>query len=316
MSHKTANSIIAHILIEYDHSLIIQSLHLLGDELLLEASDLRTNALTLLEEVEGGEVLNTVVSGELLQALVGGIDGGEGHVLARTSELVVEGSDHLALATPGSVEVDHQVLGGLDQLAEVLLVLHLNDVLAHQLLLLGRLRSTGAEELSATVLGVDSLVTGLPVGRAHFAVLSDELEGLDQTEGLIHTATDGEVVHGDLLNHSLRVDDEETAESNTSLGHEHSVLGGNLLRDITHNRDLHVAQTSLLAGSLDPGEMGLDRVSRAGNDLGVQLGELLSSVAEGNDLSGAEGAEVLGIEEQHDVLSYPLPNQHPQNVPL
>ena len=285
------------------YNLLIKGFHLLGDQLLLESSDLRSDALAILEEMEGGEVLNAVVGRELFQTLVRRIHRGEGHILARSSQLVVEGSDYLALSTPGSVEIDHQILGRLDELAEVLLVLHLNDIAAHQLLLLSSFRSARAEELGTTILGVDGLFTGLPVGRTHLTVLGHKLEGLHETENLIHTTTDGEVVHGDLLNHSLGVDDEQSTKSNASFRHKHSVLGSKLLGNISNHRDLHISKTTSLTRSLDPSEMGLNRVGRASNQLGVELGELLSSVIKGNNLSRAESAEILGVEEENDVLS-------------
>jgi hypothetical protein len=54
------------------------------------------------------------------------------------------------------------------------------------------------ELLVALGRGLDGAVTGVPVGRADFAVLVGELEGVDQTESFVDGAADGEVVDGDL----------------------------------------------------------------------------------------------------------------------
>lgn len=45
--------------------------------------------------------------------------------------------------------------------------------------------------------------------------LVGELEGLDQTDGLVDVAANGEIVDGDLANNLVGVDDEETAVSDT-----------------------------------------------------------------------------------------------------
>ena len=249
-------------------------------------------------------MLHTEVGGELLQTLIRRVDGGEGDVLALTRQLVIEGRDHLALAAPRSVEIDHQVLGGRHKLFELLLRLHLHDVLSHEHLVRGRLGGAGLEVVQ-TALGVDRLFTGLPVRRAHLAVLRDELERLDQTEGFVHAATHGQVVHGDLLDHTLRVDDEEAAAGDAQVVHQNAVLGGDLLGVVADDGDLHAAKASLLARSLDPSQMRLHRIAGAGDQLRVQLLELLRTVAEGDDLRGAHKGEVLGIEEQDDVFAYP-----------
>ena len=162
----------------------------------------------------------SVVCSELLQTIRCRVHRGEYDVLVLRSQLVVEGSDHLALAAPGSIEVHHEVLRARHQLLEVLLVLHLDHILAHQVLVLRALRGAAAEVLQTVVaLGVDGLLARLPVGGTHLAVLSDELEGLHQTQSLVHAAADREVVHGDVLDHSLRVDDEQAAESDAQLLH-------------------------------------------------------------------------------------------------
>lgn len=46
----------------------------------------------------------------------------------------------------------------------------------------------------------------------HLAVFCNELAGLQKALGLIHIPADAHVVHGDLLNVLLRVDDVQTAQ--------------------------------------------------------------------------------------------------------
>lgn len=54
--------------------------------------------------------------------------------------------------------------------------------------------------------------------------------------------------------------------------------------------DLHLAETTVVAGSVDPGQVGELRVAGAGEDGGLEAVEALDSLREGNDLGGADEA--------------------------
>lgn len=84
---------------------------------------------------------------------------------------------------------------------------------------------------------------------------------------------------------------------------QNAVLRGDLFRVVANDGDLHVAQTALLAGSLDPGQVRFHRVARAGDQLRVDLAELLNAVAESDNFGGADKGEILRVEEQHHVFS-------------
>lgn len=89
------------------------------------------------------------------------------------------------------------------------------------------------------------------------AVLLDELEGLDEADGLLDRATDGEVVDGDLTKGSLGVDEEETTEGNALVLEENTVVLGNLVVLVREEGKLEIrAEASLLAGEVSPSEMG------------------------------------------------------------
>jgi hypothetical protein len=66
---------------------------------------------------------------------------------------------------------------------------------------------------------------------------------------------------------------------------------------------LHGSETTLLAWSVDPGEVGEMAVNRATNNLAANLLELRIGIAEGNDLRGADKGEVQWVEEQHEILA-------------
>ena len=127
-----------------------------------------------------------------------------------------------------------------------------------------------------------------PAGRTHFTVTVRVLEGLDETEGLVDAAPHRQVVHGDLAQHLLVVDDEEAAQRVAHVLEVDAVVDGDLVRQVGEQRDLQLAQPSLGAGGVDPGQVGEVRVHRGGHHLRVQSLELCQPVVEGQDLRRAD----------------------------
>lgn len=132
-------------------------------------------------------------------------------------------------------------------------------------------------------------------------MLISELEGLDQTQGLVDVTADGQVVDGDLAQGTLGVDDEETTEGDTLLLDQHTVVAGDLEVLVGDQGELQVVtETTLLAGTLDPGQVGEVAVGGDTQDGGVELLELGEGVVEGEDLGGADKGEVHGVEQKDD----------------
>ena len=137
---------------------------------------------------------------------------------------------------------------------------------------------------------------------------------LDQAQGLVDAAADGEVVHGDLLQVALGVDDVERTQRDAFVLDEAAVLGGDELGQVRHDRDLHVAQAALVARQAGPRQVALGRVHRRRNHLRVERLELGRAVAERDDLGRAHVRKVLGVEEEHDVFAAVLLERHVDNV--
>ena len=57
------------------------------------------------------------------------------------------------------------------------------------------------------------LLARAPTGGTDFTVFVGELEGLDQSQGLVDISADGEIVDGHLAEGAGAIDDEEAAES-------------------------------------------------------------------------------------------------------
>lgn len=143
----------------------------------------------------------------------------------------------------------------------------------------------------------------MPVGGADLTVLLSELEGVNETDGLVDGSANGEIVDGDLSDNALGVNDEETTESNAILLNEDAVVLGEGVVGVSDEGNLNLAETAVLAGDIGPGKEGVLRVGGGEEDLSVALLELGGSLGEGNDLSGADKSEGEGEEAEHDPLA-------------
>lgn len=162
----------------------------------------------------------------------------------------------------------------------------------------------GEECLAVLNIGHNCIRARLPVGRAHLAMLISELEGVQEAQSLINRAANREIVDGLLAELALWGDDEETAQSNSciiSFFDQHLIILGNSLGDVGNQGVLEATQTTLVAGGVDPVEMGEGRVHGAAQDLNINLLKFLDAVAESNDLSGAHKCPVKRVEEENDI---------------
>ena len=129
------------------------------------------------------------------------------------------------------------------------------------------------------------------------------LEGLNNAKGLIDAAANGKVVDGHGANDALAVDDEETAKGDALLLEKNAILAGDILCKIGNNGNFHLAETALLAGSINPGKVGKLAIDGNGNNLGANLLELSRALGKGNNLSGANEGKIQRVEEHDDVLT-------------
>ena len=85
-----------------------------------------------------------------------------------------------------------------------------------------------------------------------FPVLICVLESLDQPQSLIHRASHGQVIDGDLAKDTLAIDDKEAPVGDPLIFLQHAVITGQLSGYISQQGDVQRAQASLLPGSVDP----------------------------------------------------------------
>lgn len=161
-------------------------------------------------------------------------------------------------------------------------------------------------EVLRSVLSVDGVVTLLPVGRADLTVLSNELEGINQTEELVDVTANRSVVDASLLEDSFGVDDEGATKSDASILNKHTVVTGKSVVGVSNQGDRNTTETTVRSGGVVPGVESVLRVGGSVEKLGTLLTELLQLVVESNDLSGADESEGHGDEGKNDPLALEL----------
>jgi hypothetical protein len=150
--------------------------------------------------------------------------------------------------------------------------------------------------------GLDGVHTRVPVGGADLAVLVGELEGIDETEGLVDAAADGQVVDGDLPQDAVRVDEEQAAQGNALLLDQDAVVLADGVVLVRQQRDVDLAQAALLLRCVGPCEQRVLRVGRGEDDARAARFKVGSSVAEGEDLGWAHEGPGHGDEAKDQPL--------------
>ena len=134
--------------------------------------------------------------------------------------------------------------------------------------------------------GLHALLTLLPAGGADLAVLLVELQRVDEAQGLVDRAAEGQVVDGGLANQTGLVDEEGAAERDAVV-EEDAVGLGDVLREVRNERVLDGADATVLDVDVSPGTVRVDAVDRDAEDLDATLLELFDAVREREDLGRA-----------------------------
>jgi len=151
--------------------------------------------------------------------------------------------------------------------------------------------------------GNDRVRSRFPPSRADFSMLVGVLECLDQPEGFVDRPTNRQIVHRNLSQYPLSIDDEKTPERVAGVFEEDSVVLGDLVRQVGEKWDIERPEAAILARSLDPSQMSELRVDRHAHHLGVDSTELFGAVAESNDLRRADESEVQWIKEEDEIFA-------------
>lgn len=99
----------------------------------------------------------------------------------------------------------------------------------------------------------------------------------------------------------LVVDNESASQGNSSII-EDSVVGSDLLLDISQEGNVDAAETSEISGLLGPSSMDEVRVDRAAKHLTVVISEFFGLIAELNNFGGADEGEVERVKKEQNPL--------------
>ena len=158
--------------------------------------------------------------------------------------------------------------------------------------------------LGALGIRLHGLFTRSPVGRANLVRIGlHVLEGLQNTQGFINVAAHGQIVDRGVHDHTIGIDDEQPAQSNTLSVIKDVVGGGDFLLQVSDEGIVDVAQATLIARCLNPSQVAELAVDGNAEYFGVLAGEIGITVTEGRDFSRADEGEIQRVEEQHHVLA-------------
>ena len=143
------------------------------------------------------------------------------------------------------------------------------------------------ELLDALGRRLDRVHTRVPVGGAHLAVLVCELERIDETQGLVDTAANRQVVDGDLPQDTIRINEEQAAQGNALLLDQHAVVLADGVVLVAEQRDVDAAEAAVLLRCVGPRQQRVLRVGGCEDDAGAAGFKVGGAVAEGEDLGWA-----------------------------
>lgn len=129
------------------------------------------------------------------------------------------------------------------------------------------------------------------------------LEGIDNTEGFRNGAADGEVVDDLVSDDSFFVDEEETAVGDAFLRVQHAVFLADGFIDVGDKRVVDALDAPLGFWGIEPSEVGVDAVDRAGDDLGISFFKLFEKFLEGVEFCWADKSEVQRVKEEDDIFA-------------
>ncbi|RWW90941.1 hypothetical protein BHE74_00001304 [Ensete ventricosum] len=150
---------------------------------------------------------------------------------------------------------------------------------------------------------VHAFVAFFPVGRANFAVLFVELQGVDQADQLFHVTAQWQVVNDLGANNAFVVDQECATERHAAFGLNVVGLGDVVLQVGSHGV-FDFADAAIIDGSVAPGVVGEMGVDGNGNHFNVTRLEIVHAVVQGDQLRRADEGEVQRVEEHQAVFAF------------
>src|SRR5690606_34989883 len=92
---------------------------------------------------------------------------------------------------------------------------------------------------------------------------------------------------------------------------QHTVSPGNFLGNVRSQREVDGTEAALVFGRPDPGPVRVDAVGRNAENLGIQILEVLDTLAECRNFGGTDKGEVRWIEEEDEPLALVVVKGYP-----
>ena len=105
-----------------------------------------------------------------------------------------------------------------------------------------------------------------------------ELECLNKPQSFINRTANWKIIYCDLSEFLHLINDEESSEWYASVFIQDSICPGQFSGLVCNEGNVHVSQTSLLAWSVDPGQVGEVTITGSSEDFTVYLLELFCTV--------------------------------------
>jgi len=149
----------------------------------------------------------------------------------------------------------------------------------------------------------DGISARFPPGRADLSMLVSVLECLDKAQSFIHGSSHWQVVHGDLPEGALVIDDEQASQGVTVLLQIDSIVLGDGVGEVRQERNIQLAQSSLCSWGGHPGQVCEVGVHGARHNFCSNFSKLLNPVVECKNFSGADECEIERVEEEHEIFA-------------
>lgn len=142
-----------------------------------------------------------------------------------------------------------------------------------------------------------------PTGGADLAAFLKESHGVEETQDLIHVATEWQVVDHLHHDHAILPNQEGATQSESGLLVKNIVSVGHRTILIAEERVLDRADATLVDGRVAPVGVGFCVVDGDTQDLGAALLEFTDTVVKSDQFRRSHEGEILGVEEEDDILA-------------
>lgn len=133
-------------------------------------------------------------------------------------------------------------------------------------------------------------------------MLVSVLEGLNQTQCLVHWSSDRKVIQSNLPQDSFVIDNKEASKSMSWVFKVYTIVLWDLMVQVRKKWNPYWPQSSLSSRGINPGQVGKLRVNRACYHFSIYRFEFFNSIPKSDDFSWTHKGEIQWVEEKNQVF--------------